>query len=115
MCPVDGENSDARLGFIADRVGAGLRHGCGRLRHDQRYVILIVTASAAEPVIATEFQRQPGLAGRHAEHLAVTPAVAVPGQLAVGGLRVALGRRERLDRPTRATELATAGAVNPVG
>jgi hypothetical protein len=81
VCPVDGENSDARLGFIADRVGAGLRHGCGRLRHDQRYVILIVTASAAEPVIAAEFQRQPGLAGR----------LAIARWCTVAGFRVALG------------------------
>jgi hypothetical protein len=79
VCPVDGENSDARLGFIADRVGAGLRHGCGRLRHDQRYVI--VTASAAEPVIAAEFQRQPGLAGR----------LAIARWCSVAGFRVALG------------------------
>jgi hypothetical protein len=94
-----------------------LRHGCGRLRHDQRYVIriVIVTASATEPVIPTELQRQPGLAGRHAEHLAVTPAVAVRGQLAIAGFRVAFGRRERLGWPTLATEVAAAGAGNPVG
>jgi hypothetical protein len=106
---------------MADRVGAGLRHGCGRLRHDQRHVILVVTASAAEPVIATEFQRQPGLAGRHAEHLAVTPAVAVPGRLAipgwftVAGFRVALRRSERIGRPAFTTELAAARAVHAVG
>jgi len=82
-----------------------LRHGCGRLRHDQRYVILTVTAIAAEPVIATEFQRQPGLAGR----------LAIAGWCAVAGFRVALGRHERLGRPTLAAELAAAGAVHPVG
>jgi hypothetical protein len=91
-----------------------LRHGCGRLRHDQRYVI--VHAGTAEPIVAAEFQRQPGLA----EYLAVTPAVAVPRRLAiagwftVAGFRVAPRRRERLGWPTRATELAAAGAVHPV-
>jgi hypothetical protein len=96
-----------------------LRHGCGRLRHDQRYVV--VDAIAAEPVVATELQRQPGLAGRHAEHLAVTPAVtlrrwlAIAGWCTVAGFRVALGRRERIDRRALAAELAAAGAVNPVG
>jgi hypothetical protein len=71
------------------------------VRHDQRHVILVVTAIVAEPVIATEFQRQPGLAGRHAEHLAVTPAVAVPRRLAISGWCT--------------VELAAAGAVKPVG
>ena len=104
---------------MADRVGAGLRHGCGRLRHDQRYVI--VHAGTAEPVVAAEFQRQPRLAGWLAEHLAVAPANAVPRRLAiagwftVAGFRVAFGRRERFGRPTLATELAAAGTVHPVG
>jgi hypothetical protein len=96
-----------------------LRHGGGRLRDDQRYVL--VHAIAAEPVIATELQRQPGLAGRHAGHFAVTPAVAIPGRIAiarwctVAGFRVALGRRERLGRRAVTTELAATGAVHPVG
>jgi len=115
---VDGDVTDARLGIIASLAGRGLRHGGGRLRHDQRYVV--VHAPAAEPVVAAECQRQPGLAGRHAEHLAVTPAVAVPRRLAitgwrtVAGFRAALGRRERIGRRALATELATAGAVHAV-
>jgi len=78
---VDGENADARLGFMADLAGGRVRHGCGRLCHDQRY--FVVTAIAAEPVLAAELQRQPGLAGRLAEHLADAPAVAVPRRLAI--------------------------------
>jgi len=78
---VDGENADARLGIVAGVAGCGLCHGCGRLRHDQRYVV--AHAPAAEPVVAAELQRQPGLAGRLAEHLADTPAVAVPRRLAI--------------------------------
>lgn len=116
---VDGDFTDARVGFIANRVGIGLRYDRVRLRHDQRYVV--VHAPAAEPVFATEFQRQPGLAGRLAEHFAATPAVAVPRRLAIAGwltlarFRVALGRRERVGRRTLATELASALAVHTVG
>jgi len=109
---VDGDVTDARLGIIASLAGRGLRHGGGRLRHDQRYVV--VHAPAAEPVVATECQRQPGLAGRFAEHLAVTPAVAVPRRLAVAGFGVTRWRRERLGWRALATELAAAGAVHPV-
>jgi len=96
-----------------------LRHGCGRLRHDQRYVIL--HAGTAEPVIATELKRQPGLAGRLTEHLTVTAAVAVPRRLAVpgwftvAGFRVARRRRERVGRRAVAAELAAARAVHAVG
>jgi len=121
---VDGDVTDARLGIIASLAGRGLRHGGGRLRHDQRYVV--VHAPAAEPVVATECQRQPGLAGRFAEHLAVTPAVAVPRRLAVAGrlaitrwytvagFGVTRWRRGRLGWRALATELAAAGAVHPV-
>jgi hypothetical protein len=56
-----------------------LHHGCGRLCHDQRY--LVVDAIAAEPVVAAELQRQPGLAGR----------LAIAGWCTVAGFRVALG------------------------
>ena len=100
-------------------AGVGLRRGCGRVRRDQRYVV--VHARATEPVVATDFQRQPGLAGRCAKHNAVTPAVAVagrvaiPGRFAVPGFRVAVGRRERVGRTACASELATARAVQPVG
>ena len=98
---------------MADLAGGGVRHGCGRLCHDQQY--FVVTAIAAEPVLAAELQRQPGLAGRHAEHLAVTPAIAVPRRLAIARWRAVAGfgvtcrRRERFGRPTLATELAAAG------
>jgi len=85
---IDGEVTDARLGFMADLAGGRVRHGCGRLCHDQRY--FVVTAIAAEPVLAAEFQRQPGCAGRHAEHHATPPAVAVPGWFTVAGFRIAL-------------------------
>ena len=117
--PVDGEITDARPGFFASMAGVGLRRGCGRLRHDQRYVV--VHARAPEPVVATDFQRQPGLAGRCAKHHAVTPAVAVagrvtiPGRFTVPGFRVAFGRRERVGWPAGATELATARAIHAVG
>ncbi len=73
---------------MADLAGGGVRHGCGRLCHDQRY--FVVTAIAAEPVLAAEFQRQPGCAGRDAEHHATPPAVAVPGWFTVAGFRIAL-------------------------
>jgi hypothetical protein len=76
---IDGENADARLGIVAGVAGCGLHHGCGRLCHDQRY--LVVDAIAAEPVVAAELQRQPGLAGR----------LAIAGWCTVAGFRVALG------------------------
>jgi hypothetical protein len=59
-------------------AGGGLRRGRGRLRHDQRYVV--VDAPAAEPVIAAEFQRQPGFSGRHP----------VAGRITVAGFRIAV-------------------------
>lgn len=84
-------------------AGGGLRCSRRRLRHDQRNIV--VDAPAAEPVIAAEFQRQPGLAGRHS----------VAGRIALAGFRITVRWLQRVGRPTLSAELAAARAIHAVG